>query len=91
MIVVRREKYGKQSDNGIGIQSCDLSTLGQPSATVPAGSAINAFGGGFGPWYQVTESLEVDDLVCAKWTQPLLLGSQMSAGVLVKKVCVSSK
>lgn len=48
MIVVRRDKYGKASDCGIGIQSCDLSALGQGAT-----AAVNAAGGGFGPWYQV--------------------------------------
>lgn len=34
----------------------------------------------------MSDSLDSDDVVVAKWTQPLLLGTQISAGVLVKKV-----
>lgn len=49
MLVVRREKYGKPGDNGIGIQSCDLTAIGQLAANAPA-VPVNAFGGGFGPW-----------------------------------------
>ncbi len=71
MVVVRRERFGKSSDNGIGVQSCDVAAL--------------AGGGGFGVWYQVSDSLDGDDVVCAKWSQPLLLGKEISAAALVKK------
>lgn len=72
MVVVRRDRFGKQADNGLGIQSCDVSALNQPGAA-------------FGPWYQVSDSGDVDDLACAKWTQPLLLGKEPSAAAVLKK------
>ena len=77
MVVVRHEKFGRPQDNGIGIQSCDLSVLSQ-------GLPLYA-PSGFGVWYQVSESLDADDVVCAKWTQPLLIGKEISAAVVLKK------
>jgi hypothetical protein len=73
MVVVRHERYGKPGDNGIGIQSCDVAALS------------GGGGAGFGVWYQVSESLDPEDVVCAKWTQPLLLGKEQSAAALVRK------
>lgn len=72
MLVVQRESYGKQSDNGLGIQTCLVKNLNQP-------------GSAFGPWYQISDSLDPEDLVCAKWTQPLLLGKSPSAAAVMQK------
>ena len=69
MMVVKREKYGKSSDNGIGIQTSEVSETGC----------------NFGPWYQVTDSLDGDDIVCCRWMHPLLLGRECCASIFVRK------
>jgi hypothetical protein len=62
LLVVKRDRYGKAPENGIGLQTCDLNALDTP-----------------GVWFQVTDSLDSDDVVCAKWTMPLLIGKVSGA------------
>lgn len=67
LFVIKRDRYGKGPENGIGIQTCELNS--QES----------------GVWFQVTDSLDPEDVVCYKWTTPLLLGKDVSAGITVKR------
>eukprot|EP01105_Mastigella_eilhardi_P002552 TRINITY_DN1318_c0_g1_i2.p1 TRINITY_DN1318_c0_g1~~TRINITY_DN1318_c0_g1_i2.p1 ORF type:complete len:324 (-),score=74.86 TRINITY_DN1318_c0_g1_i2:170-1141(-) len=36
------------------------------------------------PWLQVTESCDMSDILCVKWTHSLLVGSSVAAAVVVK-------
>lgn len=70
VLTVKRERYGRASDNGIGVQTFDLS------------ASVDLFRG---VWFQVSESLDMDEVLCVKWTQPLLLGKDVSVGILARR------
>jgi len=41
-------------------------------------------------WYQVTESLDSQDILCAKWTATLLLGTIHSSAIIIKVLKIRS-
>jgi hypothetical protein len=81
--IVKRENYSKKGDNGIGIQMFSLldnafSVPQEDLGEERKNSLQDVY------WYQVTESLESKEVLCAKWTTPLLLGTALSASIIVK-------
>jgi hypothetical protein len=84
MLTVKRENYTKKVDNGIGLYMIKIDSQQQPppllpdSKPPPPPQQQDVF------WYQVTESLDPHSILAVKWSNTLLLGTQLSAAILVK-------
>ncbi|KAL6057154.1 MYND finger domain containing protein [Balamuthia mandrillaris] len=89
MLLVRRENFGANNKNGIGLQMVKLTNEASDNAingggadTKPGSGSNND--GGRSYWFQCTESLEIDDILALKWTNTLLLGTNCSAAIIIK-------
>lgn len=70
LFVVKREKYARKGDNGVGLQMVDIDSFqSDPKEDIY--------------WYQVSDS-PVAQVLCVKWIPTLLLGSRLAGSVIIK-------
>eukprot|EP01112_Ceratiomyxa_fruticulosa_P011072 TRINITY_DN2979_c0_g1_i1.p1 TRINITY_DN2979_c0_g1~~TRINITY_DN2979_c0_g1_i1.p1 ORF type:complete len:684 (+),score=109.95 TRINITY_DN2979_c0_g1_i1:105-2156(+) len=88
LLVIKRDKYPKQSNNGIGLQvvtalynSIPIDPSNPPPHPHPTHYSSDKLET---CWYQLSEEGELSDILCCKWSEPLLLGVTKSAAVIIK-------